>query len=352
MQSANLLGSVCLFMSIALGASAQVPFQVKDLNPGVGDGVDSFHLNGFGFGNNGRFYFAGTDGAGDEELWVSDGSQSGTTRIADLNPAASSSPARFSPLDATKILFRARHENDGVELWITDGTLGGTAYVKDLDPGYGGSFPTFGAAFGGEVFFRASDADGSELWKTDGTSGGTTKVEDIRPGPGSSLPTDFVVANGQVFFSASDGPGNQELWTCDGTTTTRISDLNPGSGNSEVSSLYVFDGWLYFLANDGTHGREIWRTNGTPGNATRLTDVSPGIADGVFPSQFCGVGGVLVFAGQDGVNGRELWATDGTSFLKLIFQATPGLPSSFSASVWRPFRLYSERIPRSTECRS
>ncbi len=368
----------CALLSLLVVGSSgaawgQSPFQVRDVNPGPGNGVGSFHLRGFGLAHGARFYFAGTDGTGDRELWTSDGTEAGTSRVADLNPIASSSPSVFMALDATRILFRAQHETDGIELWVSDGTPGGTAYVRDINPGSGGSFAGFGAAQGGEVFFRATGVDGSELWKSDGTSAGTVQVADIRPGPSGSTPFDFVVAGGKVFFAANDSTANQELWTTDGTAigthpvielnptgsgsvgelaewngevffrgsdgitgtelwksdgtnTVRIADINPGAGNADVSSLYAYGDFLYFIANDGTHGREIWRTNGTPGNATRVTDVQPGSGDGVFPSQLCGVNGVLVFAGQDGANGRELWATDGTTdgeFLLAEVQAGP-----------------------------
>ncbi len=352
---------VLLLLSMATrGASAQTPFQVRDVNPGAGNGVGTFHLNGFGFAHDGLFYFRGTDLAGDRELWVSDGTEAETERVADLNPTASSSPSDFIALDPTRVLFRARHETDGVELWVSDGTAAGTSYVRDINPGSGGSFAGFGVELGGEVFFRATGPDGIEVWKSDGTFAGTTQVLDIFPGPTGSSPIGFVVAGGRLFFAANDTTANQELWTSDGTalgtqmvidlnptgsggvsqlaefngevffrgddgmtgdelwksdgvTTVQIADINPGAASGDVTSLYAYDGFLYFVANDGIHGREIWRTNGTPGNATRVTDVSPGSGDGVFPSQFCGVGGVLVFSGQDGVNGRELWGTDGTT---------------------------------------
>ncbi len=355
-------------------AAGQTPYRVDDINPGAGNGVSSFFtspLTPLGADSAGGFVFRATDGT-DGELWVTDGSEAGTQRVADLNPAASSNPDRFFPF-GTEVLFRATGSAEGRELWITDGTAAGTALVLDIRPGSDSSNPFFGAQLGGEVYFSARGAtDGTELWKTDGTAGGTVQVADINPGAASSSPNSIVEANGLVFFQATNGsdgfelfrsdgtaagtqqvvdlnPGSssgvsapiatlggevffrgndgltgRELWKSDGTTTVQIADINPGAANSISTDFSVVGGHLYFLADDGVTGIELWRTDGSVGNAERVTDVNPA-GLGVSIGPFCGAGGNIVFIGDDGTNGAELWVTDGTPDNEtLLVEIDPG----------------------------
>lgn len=62
--------------------------------------------------------FAGDDGVSGSELWVSDASVVGTTRVADLEPGfAGSLPAEFTPVGA-KLFFSASNSITGRELYV------------------------------------------------------------------------------------------------------------------------------------------------------------------------------------------------------------------------------------------
>jgi ELWxxDGT repeat protein len=97
------------------------------------------------------------------------------------------------------------HSNDSFnrELWKSDGTDSGTVMVKNINPGPS-SWPRDFIAFHGEVYFNAENVtNGTELWKTDGTVGNATLVKDIVPGSDSSWPGDFLVMNDTLFFGAT-----------------------------------------------------------------------------------------------------------------------------------------------------
>ncbi len=80
------------------------------------------------------------------------------------------------------VYFVADNGINGDELWISDGTATGTVMVKDIFPGLQSSFPNSLTVMNGLVYFRANNgAHGVELWRSDGTAAGTTMVKDIFP---------------------------------------------------------------------------------------------------------------------------------------------------------------------------
>ena len=71
----------------------------------------------------------------------------------------------------------------GRELWKSDGTPTGTTRVKDINTQTGYALPHDLTAVGSTVFFGADDGlHGDELWKTDGTPGNTAMVTNIAAG--------------------------------------------------------------------------------------------------------------------------------------------------------------------------
>ena len=70
--------------------------------------------------------------------------------------------------------FQADDGEHGLELWVSDGTEAGTTLVRDISPGPIGSGPERLVVVGDLLFFSADDGDhGWELWITDGTEAGT-----------------------------------------------------------------------------------------------------------------------------------------------------------------------------------
>ena len=86
-------------------------------------------------------------------------------------------------------LFQANDGNAGYELWITDGTATGTTLLKDTYPGPGNGSPYDFAPLGfGHAIFHAYDgSNGTEPWVTDGTAAGTSLT--CSPSPTSTPAT-------------------------------------------------------------------------------------------------------------------------------------------------------------------
>jgi ELWxxDGT repeat protein len=206
--------------------------------------------------------------------------QSSAQQLKDINTGISDSlPEDFAEFDG-KVYFSADDGVNGSELWVSDGTASGTIMLKDINTGAGSSPGGF-TVFDGKLYFAADDGvDGRELWVSDGTATGTTLFKNIHAGTNQgSSPSDLIVFDGQLYFAADDGVNGNELWSSDGTAsgTVMAEDINPGSGHSNPSDLALADGQLYFQADGGTDGAEPWVLGAScsyPLDAT-LTQVAP-----------------------------------------------------------------------------
>ena len=66
-----------------------------------------------------------------------------------------------------KLLFKADNGIEGMEIWISDGTEGGTSLLKNIAPGATSSNPDALTAIGNTLYFRANDgSSGDELSET------------------------------------------------------------------------------------------------------------------------------------------------------------------------------------------
>ena len=184
----------------------------------------------------------------------------------------------------------ANDTTHGDELWRTDGTASGTTLVKDITPGMSSTSIYNFTAFGNALFFmvRNDTSGGYVLWKTNGTEVGTVLLVSIVPSIGGNGPNNFMAVGNRLYFVANDGTHGDEVWASDGTAagTGMLKDINPGLGDGYSSSYGVLDfiaagNLLYFKAYEPTTGYEIWKTDGSFAGTVRVTDLNPGVADGV-----------------------------------------------------------------------
>ncbi len=265
-------------------------------------------------------FFVASDGTHGNELWFTDGTGAGTGLLSDINPGAATgafTPTLFGGVAhavvGTKLIFRADDGLHGRELWMTDGTELGTSMIADICPGSCDSDPERFLVALGTLFFVAEDSDGDELWKTDLTELGTVQVKDIWPGSTGSFPRDLVEVGGKVYFRAQDDVSGGELWSSDGTElgTTMVEDLLPGTNHSSPSQLIAAGSNVIFSATV-TDGKELFKYDTLTATAEQVADIHPtGSSD---PRDFFAHSGKVYFSADDGVYGRELWVSDGTAF--------------------------------------
>ena len=266
--------------------------------------------------------FAASNGALGSELWVTDGSGSGTSMLVDIRPGATgSTPGKFFAMGNGKVLFQANDGVHGNEPWISDGTAAGTSMLANLNPGgvFSNSDPAaFTAIGGGKVLFQATDgaAHGHELWITDGTAAGTSQVIDIRPGGFGSYGGPIQpLGNGLSVFSADDGVHGRELFVTDGTGagTSLLKDIEPGAGSPFANQFIPLgDGRMVFEASTSA-GQELWITDGTTGGTSQVLDIG-GLGNNGAPEFITNIGGgQVLFRANDGTVGVELWISDGSA---------------------------------------
>ena len=268
--------------------------------------------------------FVANDGLHGYELWVTDGTEAGTTMVKDI--ALGSADACFYHgrlLFRTSILqvlnnrvyFFANDEIHGFELWSSDGTELGTHMIKDIMPGQISSSVNLSLTKAGNyLLFAATDGKhGTELWRTDGTDTGTVLVKDIFPGPQQGNPVNFFADSNLVYFAANDNIHGYGLWKSDGTEdgTIFLKNTAPAGDFGDSVPYAKFKGEIYYSGYSLDIGTELWKTNGTSSGTTLIKDINPGKPD-ASPMNFCVMNDHLVFSAVSRTTGRELWQTDGT----------------------------------------
>lgn len=128
---------------------------------------------------------------------MSDGTESGTRLVIDLNPGPGAQGYHYGEMVAGAVsgtlLFAGWTVDHGFELWTTDGTSAGTRQITEIGPGLLGSNPSYLAVIGSHLYFTANDnVTGYEPWiadVSDADGDGVLALLDDCPGtvPGASV---------------------------------------------------------------------------------------------------------------------------------------------------------------------
>ncbi len=282
------------------------------------------------------------------ELWVSDGTDAGTTLLAALD-ADESEYGWMGPSWLTAVGPRLFFTVQGppepaggfytTGLWVSDGTREGTRLVAKIDPAPPGftnnSFVEvydlvavgerlFFAVFSWEISKGSKDAVGSELWMSDGTEegtrlvrvfGGSRTVHDT----GWDDPWDLQAVGERLFFKVDHYFEGAGLWVTDGTEggTGRVMQCD------RDAAIAAFDGRVFLGATDAKHGDEVWVSDGTSAGSGLYSELAPG-SGGSAPGDFTVAGTRLFFTAHTGAHGRELWVAPAEFAIpKAVFSISP-----------------------------
>jgi ELWxxDGT repeat protein len=353
------LGFLTLFVPLLV--VAQPASLVRDINT-TADGFDPGGAGSFGnlrVAGNHLFFVGNGEGSGGE-IWVSDGTPTGTDILRDLCPGECNSFSGFQGSLGGVMLLSQQLGVGQHQLWRSDGTQPGTYAltgsgfsVRRPEAGAGRASAFFRGAYyfvvctdspfsgdcdlwrtdgsgagtrqfhslsttflwvqeaGGRLFYLVANGAADDLWVTDGTESGTRLLHTFaeqQSGPNSTL-----AAGGRIFFFATSS--GEELWTSDGTSagTQALTQLAPQNPFPIPYWLKPVGDRVYFTADDGSHGREIWRSDGTKAGTVRLTDFStaePFLGDS--PASIAGLGSSIVFVASGGGDPFQLWVNRGT----------------------------------------
>lgn len=239
-------------------------------------------------------YFVGNTTTNGRELWKSDGSESGTVMVKDINNLGHSNPANFTQVGDT-IFFTANPVNtkepSSIEIWKYNSS--GTSLVSTFIDINTNIF----LAHNGKLYFEASNSDVTNgLWESDGTAEGTIQV-----GAFSNVENVTAIPGGLLYFTLN----SSELWKYDGITVPSVPAVS--ATFSLASSMVAIGSQLYFIAYTDATGYELWTSNGFAAG-TNVLDVTPGPTSTLSSgSKLFNVNGVLVFPVSN-----VLWTSNGT----------------------------------------
>lgn len=259
------------------------------------------------------------------DLWVSDGSDAGTARIAgpdtfDTSPFPACT-LWFQPFGSDRALFSVgqyRGTQFGCfpnQLWITDGSPEGTTFIRDFPRLINGIWRIRDNLF----IVDTSDLGCNytrDIWVSDGTQAGT---EFLRSFPTRSCVWFHGMARvettGEIVFAVVGEGGHEELWATDGSHhgTVRVaSSADPPFPRSWSNLTSFGDSAVLLSATTEQHGTELWIYDGISRRARLLRNISPGAASSnIAEITDLRNGQAVIRVGRAG-GGFAFWSTDGT----------------------------------------
>jgi ELWxxDGT repeat protein len=253
------------------------------------------------------------------ELFFSDGTPGGTHS---LNPVVNNQARKFSnPGNYTTSGSWCYFSANGNEMWRSDGTDAGTTKLATFT----GLSPNGGVVVGENLFVNVTvqAAVSSALWMCPAAGGTPSRVA-----PPSGTTWRYIMymnsaGDDSLVFVTQDQAGKSALWATDGTEagTHRIPLTLPGQTvESQVAySLTQWQDAVYFSTTHSGVASGVWRTDGTTAGTTLLKTIKSPY--GAFNSMWAGADGVYYLTSTD--SGYQLSRTQGTAATTVAMKGTP-----------------------------
>ncbi len=243
-------------------------------------------------GNKWLFLASSTSNDRGPAIFISDGTKVGTKRIAPIKASGYLPALKTNRLGTLAFYF---HDDGsfGSELWVTDGTETGSKIVKNIAPGGLSSINTgypISALKNGVLFVANDGVTGNEIWISDGTDSGTKLFKEFTPGSNGTQFYFIDLGDDLVYFIV-----NGQLWRTDGTETGTFV-----IGNGGVFGYLRKEGnFIYYLDN----ADRVIRSNGQPNNS----QVVGTLTNRYKHSSFQISGSNIFYSGYTDATGIELW---------------------------------------------
>ena len=254
------------------------------------------------------------------ELWVTDGTASGTMEVIDLNPGNNGGTLKYGGSEGKpmvsfkgKVYFSGGTTLGLYELYSSDGTVGGTALVKS-----GTANPENFIVYQNQLYFGTNG--GTKFWKTDGTTAGTIKIAD------SAFNKATIFAN-KMFFTT-----NGKLWKSDGTASGTTLVMDSAGTVIGANNNFLFTSYMKTLTAPPYYETRYWKSDGTTAGTVRISDTLGVHASFVVLNNKMYSG--LTMIGSTQIKG--FWETDGTDAgtIKFIPNSSPGNPFVFKNTLF------------------
>ena len=309
--------SLTLFMlATLLGNATTGTFSLIEINPAHGTeqfmwSDSSKHVYGAGeLSNmtelNGNLYFVAQDTFGNEELWMTNGTQEGTTLVKDFNPDGSAQMGNIVTVGNKLLFMAADNSNWDFDLFSSDGTPQGTQKIADLNQNWNDGLSAQRAARFGNNFLFCTNTD---LISTDGTVGGTKSLLSIT---NYSPAQGYCEVNGKAYFILSNNFGKPQLWMTDGTTqgTQMAHNLGDSASIISVEKLLAFNNKLYMVASISGQGSDLFSFDGNVNGTLTHIELVPG--SNSYPQSVTVANNQLLFVASNmtGTNLYKMSATD------------------------------------------
>lgn len=312
---------------------------------------------------NGRLFFIATDMPTGREIWYTEGWPDTTHLLLELNPGYDFGLEGNLYKVNNKLIFKANVQSlplgstlqdsiVGSELYVSDGTASGTQLLKDISPGlnnFGNPSDSYidlensvMNTSGSKMYFTAMDTlYHSSIWVTDGTDTGTycLKPDLYSINPYMSTVRLLGLSGDQLFFSYKDTTQQDGLWVMN--VNSGIADLVKSIKLDDYDQYVIKDGKLYFIAVSAlSNDKEFWISDGTTPGTFKLSDaIIPYLQSTVsFNNKYYFKGEVPGANGGQSTLSTRLCYTDGTP------SGTGYIKNVFAESTDENIAIYNNRL--------
>jgi ELWxxDGT repeat protein len=249
-------------------------------------------------------------GAGATELWLSDGTPSGTSLSGVVPYAFHCTDSAFTL--QSRAVYTCSTSPGVRALCLTDGTASGTEVVAVA------AYPSFSGDLE-RVYFRGWNGRAWNLWRSDGSARGTYELQAAtKLDPPLDLTNNSAsVPRGLVFnLFLSNAPS--ELWFAgaDGTVAERLAvtcDSSAGCTGLPTRRIWRVGDVALFFAFDSQRGAWLWATDGTAPGTVPVLEVNGITVTSHYPQFEAFEDGRWYFLGSSAELGEELYVSDGTA---------------------------------------
>jgi len=226
---------------------------------------------------NGKVYFGLTSMRGEQDLWVSDGTSSGTRKLGNVPAPWNIDPTSLTAFGNSLLFIGFDSAAGSTVLYKVDTATDIPQALANAQ--FNGSGEKTIAVMDGYALFVGS---GSQLWKTDGTAGGTVAITNFSiPGNGTlplgSQDTIITRVGSNAVFLGWGSQNDRYLWGTDGTApgTVQLTPAPTGTNPGGVQTVIGVVGNHGYFVVPTASGNEVVATDGTVAGTHVLTGIGP-----------------------------------------------------------------------------